>query len=299
MRVLITGGTGLLGKALVETAPSEWEILATHHRNRPPLEWIHRFHPLDLQNAAAAEKLLQDFRPNAVIHAASIGSVDEAERNESLVRSVNLEGTRSIGTASRRAGAFFVHVSSNAVFDGASPPYHEQSEPAPINRYGRIKLETERWVHENLPSSLRVRPILMYGWPLPRARDNAVTRWLSDLENGRPVQVARDIISMPLWAGSCAEVIWNGIRRRHTGIVHVAGADRMNLYEFARTVARAFDCEESLVQPIAHQELAGLAPRPRDTSFLTVRMEKEFGVRPLPVEEGLGRMLQSRVTDRT
>lgn len=293
-RVLITGGTGLLGKSLLETAPPDWEVLATSHRNRPPVEWVARFHPMELRNSSGIEKLIQTLRPDAVIHAASIGSVDEAERNEAAVRRVNLEGARSVGSASRRSGAFFVHISSNAVFDGAAPPYDEQARPYPANRYGKIKLETEEWVRQSIPGSLIVRPILMYGWPLPGARDNAVTRWLADLENGRPVQAASDVVSMPLLGSNAAEVIWAGIRRRKTGIVHAAGADRLTLSDFARAVARVFGCDEALVQPVAGRDLRGLAPRPKDTSFVTSRMEREFGVRPAGVQEGLAKMLHSR-----
>ena len=291
-RILITGGTGLLGKTLLETAPSGWDVQATHHLHEPPAGWAGRFHPLDLREADSIGRLIQNIRPDAVIHTASIGSVDQAEQDPAGVRAVNVEGTRFVAQACRRAGAFLVHISSNAVFDGLHPPYSEESQVCPANRYGQIKLEAEEAVQVTGAAHLIIRPILMYGWPLPGGRENAVTRWLSQLEHGQTVKAARDIYSMPLSASNCAEAVWAGALRRETGILHVAGADRLSLADFARRVAETFGQDPAKVLQVASRDLPGLAPRPTDTSFVTLRMERTLGVRPAGVSEGLAGMLQ-------
>ncbi len=295
LRVLITGGTGLLGKSLLETAPAGWEVHATFHRNPPPAEWRDRFHPLDLEDAGAAGRLVRELRPEAVIHTASVGSVDEADRDPVRVRQVNVEGTRAMAHACRRAGAFLVHISSNAVFDGLHPPYSENSPLCPVNRYGQIKMESEQVARDLAGDScLIVRPILMYGWPLPGGRDNAVTRWLSSLEEGRGIEAACDIFSMPLSAASCARTLWAGLRQGRSGIVHVAGADRLSLFDFARRVAQLFGHNAAAVSGVPAQAIRGFVRRPPDSSFITRRMEEDFGVRPIGVLEGLSSMLRCR-----
>ena len=293
-RVLITGGTGLLGKTLLETAPAGWDLQATHHRNGPPAGWAWRFHPLDLRDADSIGRLIQNIRPKAVIHTASIGSVDQAEQDPAGVRAVNVEGTRFVAQACRRAGAFLVHISSNAVFDGLHPPYSEESPVCPANRYGQIKLEAEEAVKGTGAAHLIIRPILMYGWPFPGGRQNAVTRWLAELEAGKTVQAACDLFSMPLAVSNCAETIWAGILHSKSGIVHVAGADRLSLADFARKVAETFGQDPARVIPVLSRELPGFAPRPPDTSFVTRRMEQELGVRRASVSEGLAGMLQQQ-----
>lgn len=293
-RVLITGGTGLLGKSLIESVPAGWEAGVTWHRNLPPEEWRSGFHPLDVRNASAGEGLISHFKPDAVIHTASVGSVEEAERDPEGVARVNVEGTAHVARACARAGAFLVHISSNAVFDGQSPPYSEESPLKAVNRYGEIKIESERRVRESGAAWLIVRPILMYGWPFPDGRENAVTRWLTQLERGGEVEAAQDITSMPLSAAHCAEVIWAALERRLTGILHVAGADRVTLFRFAQETARVFGFDPGAVTPVPSSHWPALAPRPRDTSFVTRRMETELGIRPMGITEGLTRMLRAR-----
>ena len=294
-RVLITGGTGLLGKALLEATPSGWEIFATHCRNQPPVEWESRFSPLDVRQRESVESLFAKIRPDWVIHTASIGSVDEAERNPDAVFAVNVAGTRNIGTACAQTGALLVHISSNAVFDGTDPPYHEASLTRPANQYGTQKIEAEEWIRRHLSRFLIIRPILMYGWPFPGGRDNVVTRWLAHLEQGRTVPAAQDLFSMPLWVGNGAEAIWAAVSQGRQGIYHLAGADPLSLFEFAQETARAFGLEERLVLPATHAELGLPAPRPQNTSFVTTKMEQELGVRPVGVREGLSIMQKSRL----
>ncbi len=294
LRVLITGGTGLLGKTLLEDRPGGMEVSATYHHHAPPPEWRSRFFPLDICDKTSVLDLWRTVRPEIVIHTASVGSVDEAELNPAWVRRVNVEGTRHVVEASRQAGAFLVHISSNAVFDGLNPPYKEDSVPSAVNLYGEIKSEAEAEVRENRLPHLIVRPILMYGWPFPGGRSNAVTRWLSQLEKEQTVEVAEDIISMPLWIKNCAETIWAGITQKRTGIVHVAGADRVNLFAFAQEMSRVFGCDERLLIPVPSAHITGLAPRPWETSFDTTQMSQEFGVRPIGLREGLTLMRQSR-----
>ncbi len=293
-QVLITGGTGLLGKTLLETVPAGIRAFATYHRLPPPKEWQDRFKQMDVLQETIVQDLLNWFKPQIVIHTASIGGVDEAERNPDSVRLVNLEGTQAILRTCKKFGATLIYISSNAVFDGSAPPYREHSPLRAVNRYGQFKIEAERLVASSGVPHLIVRPILMYGWPLKGGRGNAVTRWLEKLEKAEPVEAAEDIVSMPLWVGDCARTIWEGVLKERRGIVHVAGGDRVSLARFAQEVCSVFDCDPRLVRPVQSKELTGLAPRPRDTSFSTERMRKEFGIDPAGIRKGLTLMRECR-----
>jgi len=294
-RILITGGTGLLGGALLDAATEGEEVFATYYHNLPPAEWRHRFYPLDVRDEAAVMQLLESVRPHIVIHTASRGSVDEAERDPDGVRRVNVDGTLAVARVCARLGARVVFISSNAVFDGAHPPYAEDSPVRAMNRYGALKIEAEARLRELRQPHLVIRPILMYGWPWPGGRENVVTRWLSQLEQGQPVEVAADVTSMPLLSTNCAQAVWAAARLGRCEIYHVAGADRVSLVEFARATAREFDADERLVVAVPSAQLSGLAPRPLDTSFVTARMERELGVRPVGIAEGLASLHRTRI----
>ena len=296
---LVTGGTGLLGTALLETAPPGWDVVATFH-SRPPAEpWRGLFHQLDVRDAAAVRTLVAAVRPDVVIHTASVGSVEDAERRPEEVRAVNLGGTQAVGRACEEQGARLVFISSNAVFDGTRPPYAEGDPVLAVNRYGGIKIEAEAWIRERCRAlAAIIRPILLYGWPLPGGRGNVVTRWLESLEERRPIEVDPRLWTMPLLAANAAAAVWAAAGHARTGIYHVAGADRLPLMEFARRVARVFHRDERLIQPASAAFVAQFAPRPLDTSFVTTKMVEELGVRPLGVTEGLALLQRARVASR-
>jgi dTDP-4-dehydrorhamnose reductase len=293
-RVLITGGTGLLGHALLQSAPEGWDVAATFHRQLPSPGSRHPFRPLDIMDDEAVLDTVSQFRPTIVIHTASVGSVDVAERDPDSVRRINVGGLQSVARACERVGARMALISSNAVFDGSHPPYAEDAPRRAANAYGAIKIEAEEWLEQSGLSHVIFRPIMMYGWPLPGGRSNAVTRWLADMEAGRPVDVASDIVSMPLLVSNGADAIWAGLKGDRRGVYHLAGADRVTLVDFARETARAFGCCDSLVMPVPSARFAGLAPRPLDTSFITSRMSQQLGVRPVGIREGLLEMLSMR-----
>ncbi|MBI1952749.1 MAG: SDR family oxidoreductase [Candidatus Omnitrophica bacterium] len=294
MRVLITGGTGLLGKTLLETAPQGCEVLATHHHLPPPAAWKDRFLAMDLLDELDLFRLLTQVRPDAVIHTAGVGSVDQAERDPESVSRINVGGTQVLAELCQRLKIFLAAVSSNAIFDGDNPPYSEESARRPINRYGQLKVKAEDAVRASGCRHLIVRPILMYGWPWPGGRGNVVTRWLERLEEGKKIPVAREVMSMPLRAEDCSRAIWTALERGMTGALHVAGPQRLPLTEFALAVCRIFGFAENLVKPVAGALLHGLAPRPKDTSFVTRRMSEELEVKPMGVEEGLTSMRERR-----
>jgi dTDP-4-dehydrorhamnose reductase len=293
-RILITGGTGLLGQALLHSVPEGWDVAATFHRQLPPPGSARRFRPLDISDDEAVLDAVSQARPAIVIHTASIGSVDAAERDPDSVRRINVGGLQAVARACESVGARIALISSNAVFDGSHPPYAEDAPRKAANAYGAIKIEAEEWLEQSGLPHVVFRPIMMYGWPLPGGRSNAVTRWLGDMEAGRSVEVASDIVSMPLLVGNAADAIWAGLKGDCSGVYHLAGADRVTLVDFARETARVFGCRDSLVVPIPSARFAGLAPRPLDTSFITSRMSQQLGVRPVGIREGLLQMLRTR-----
>src|SRR3990172_11608223 len=128
MRILITGGSGQLGRDL-QLAMGEHQVRAFSHAE------------LDVTDAEAVDEALQGFRPELVIHAAALTDTARCEREPDLAHAVNALGARNVAVACGDVGAAMVYVSTNEVFDGAkAEPYVESDEANPINAYGRSKL---------------------------------------------------------------------------------------------------------------------------------------------------------------
>ena len=294
-RVLITGGTGLLGVNIQRIAPKDLEIFSIYFPERPlPLQLPFPILVADVSDRKQMQSVFEWAMPDVVIHTAAVGSVDFAERNREQTRKVNVGGTEVVVALCQIFKSQIIYISSNAVFDGRTPFYSETAPVNPINYYGQLKVDAENIVRESTIPWAIVRPILMYGWPYPGERDNPVVWWVRSLEDGKPIKVVDNVFTKPLPAWSCAEVVWEVIRQHRTDLYHAAGRDHISLYQFALLTAEIFGLDARLITPVPDSYFPEIAPRPRDTSFDTSKMENELGVGTIAVKDGLVRMKSER-----
>ena len=288
--VLVTGGTGLLGKGLEETMPSGWRTVSLHQRDYKVEGSKSRHLVLDIRDKRAVDRLFAKSPFDAVVHAAGIASVDYVERHYAESLESNIVGTLNVTSAARRAGTHLIYISTNAVFDGKNAPYEENAPVHPINKYGGLKVECERLVRETLEHWTIVRPILMYGWNHVVTRPNPATWIYEKLMRGERIQMVDDVWENPLYNISCGEALWAIVRKRPEGVFHLAGKDSVNRWQFAKRVAEAFDLDASLIDRVSSKAFPDIAPRPRNTTFVTSRMERELNVKPMSLREGLAAM---------
>jgi dTDP-4-dehydrorhamnose reductase len=288
--ILITGGTGLLGKGMEETAPPGWRIVGVHQRDYLVEDAKAKHLVLDIRDKRAVDRLFARHPFDAVVHAAGIASVDYVEKHYAESLESNIVGTLNVTSACRQRGIHLVYISTNAVFDGTQAPYRESDPVRPVNKYGQLKVDCERLVRETLERFAIVRPILMYGWNHVVTRPNTAT-WIYDkLLRGEEIRIVDDVFENPLYNHQCGRALWALLHKKASGVFHVAGKDTVNRHEFALAVAKVFGLDAALIHPVKSSHFPDIAPRPRNTSFVTARMERELGVAPMSLEEGLKAM---------
>lgn len=284
MRVLITGGSSLLGKYLEITKPESVDLHSTWFTNYVGDCSYH----LDVCNKSQVAYVFEKAKPEIVIHCAAVGSVDYTEAHFTETRQVNVFGTENVLKASQDFKALFVYISTNAVFDGSAPPYDETRHRQPVNRYGSIKREAENLIM-GCRNWLIIRPFMLYGWPYHGGRSNWFVTILAKLEKGETVKLVDDTYWQPSLAEDVAGAIWQLAQAATWGVTevyHVASDERVSLYEFGLKIAEVWGYDAALVQPIKSESLKGIALRPKDTTF---RLDKihELGIKLRGIEEGL------------
>jgi len=295
MRILITGGTGLLGLALVDTANADYEISATYVGDYTQSDTDRvKYVKLDIRNIEGHSRLFREFKPEAVIHTAGVGSPDQAEKHKEETEKINIDGIRNIINHCEAHRSKFIYISSNGIYDGQNAPYKEEVEASPINYYGEIKLEGERLTRGCAVPHAIVRPILMYGWNHPFERPNIVTFAISQLKKGAKVFAYDEVYVTPLFARNCAEAIWKIIEKGKYETFNIGGSQRASVYELVRNAAGIFGLDANLVLPVKQGFFSELVKRPRDTSYDTEKMRKVLGVKPLSINEGLMLMKKSK-----
>lgn len=291
MKVLITGGSGLLGSALLRSIPEGFEVAATY-RSAIPAQISGGYDPyqLDLCDRDLLMNIIDQVSPELVIHTASIGNVDYCEQHPEESRQVNVLGTHYIIEACISHHCRLIYTSSNAVFDGDHAPYAEGDQPNPKHQYGKTKLAAEQLILASGLDAAIIRPILMYGWHTQAQRSNFVTWLLGELSQENPVRLLDDVYCNPIPVSQCAEAIWVSGRKKHTGLFHIAGKDRVSMYELGLAVARIFGFDTARLQPVSRNDLPQLVHRPADTTYRTDKMERVLGLIPRSLREGLKQM---------
>ena len=220
-RVLITGGSGYLGRHLAQRAVGEWGgALAYTTHSRDPLDWPQGV-ALDVRDGPAVARLVADFAPDAILHTAGSNTTPD-------MMAVIVEGTRHVVAAAMAAGARLVHLSTDAIFDGTSAPYDETARPAPLHDYGRAKAAAEQLVSAH-PNAVIVRTSLIYGL---EEMDNGTAWMAAALRAGQPVTLFTNQWRNPVWVESLARACLELADSDYCGVLNVAGRQAMSRADF-------------------------------------------------------------------
>lgn len=218
MNVLVTGAGGQLGRALLASAPADAEVAGLVRAD------------LDIADADAVRAAVAAHAPALIINAAAYTAVDKAESEGEAARAINATGPANLAAAARDAGARFVHVSTDFVFDGVSGvPYRPDAPTAPIGAYGLTKREGEVAVAQALPSALIVRTAWVYG----TTGGNFVRTMLRLMAERDEVRVVADQIGTPTFAGGLAAALWALDAAGGQGIHHWTDSGAASWYDFA------------------------------------------------------------------
>jgi dTDP-4-dehydrorhamnose reductase len=294
MRVVITGVTGLLGKYLFENSPPNFSIFGISKSGLPNLLLQKNFtySKINVEDTGSLFTYLHETRPDTIIHLAGEGSVDKIQGNIGQYQNLNEQIPSFLAKHCVLNDIKFIYISSNAVFGQTKKKISDYDSPFPINDYGLLKSRTESRVASINNESLIVRPILMYGKPLPNRRSNLVMNWIESLSNLKPVDVVSDVLTEPLFARDCADIIWKLIKLDASGPVNVSGGVLMSLYDFAILTCEVFGLDQSLINSVKLSSLTQIAPRPNRTSYDLKRLIQDFHINPLPPISGLSSLFQ-------
>lgn len=247
MRILVMGHRGMLGSDLVEVLGGDHEVFGVD---------VAEF---DITSAADCVRVLEEYRPEAVVNAAAYTDVDGCEINREACFAVNAVGVRNVAEACRAAGAKAVHYSTDYVFDGTKrEPYLEDDVCRPINAYGESKRKGEEALAETLERHLLIRTAWLYG----RGGKNFVKAILAKVKDEGTLRVVDDQVGSPTFTLDLAQATKLLLELDCTGTYHVTNRGVCSWYEFARRILEYAQVAGITVVPIKSGELNRKAARP-------------------------------------
>jgi dTDP-4-dehydrorhamnose reductase len=290
MRVLVTGSNGLVGTKVLERllqSPTDQPIGAYHESRANEYLGEFPFWWLDVSDPESVTSVLDETRPDAVVHAGAFTNVDAAERDRELAHEINADGTENLARACAARGVRLVYLSTEYVFDGTAGPYRETDPVNPIGWYAETKLAGERAVRAAGGSWAIARTTVVYGYAA-HVRANFVLWLVGQLREGKRVRIVEDQIGSPTLAENLAEMVLALAASNVHGVFNTAGADVLSRLDFSRRIAETFGLDAGLIDATTTAALGQAAPRPLQAGLLMDTFRAAFPAVPvLGVAEGL------------
>jgi dTDP-4-dehydrorhamnose reductase len=273
MNILLTGKNGQVGWELQRALLPLGSVAAFGHRE------------LDLADAAAVRRKLDEVRPDAIVNAAAYTAVDKAESEAELANAVNAAAPALLAQEAARRGALLIHYSTDYVYDGAkAAPYVETDRTNPLGAYGRSKLAGEAGIRASGCDHLIFRTSWVYA-----ARGANFLRTILRLAAEREeLRIVADQVGAPTWSRLIAEATAHALRQAmqersggtfDSGVFHLAAAGETSWHGFAAAiVAGRGGLRVKTVTPITTADYPLPAARPANSRLDTAAFRARFGL---------------------
>lgn len=254
MKLLITGGNGMLGRTLRRRFSPRHEVFSADLPD------------VDVTSKQSLDEAFAAFRPDAVIHCAAMTKVDDCESNEEFAFRLNGMGSANVARACAAGGARLISISTDYVFDGRREEgaYAESDATFPCTVYGKSKLAGERSVMDILPSATILRIAWLYG---PGGPSFVHTMARLGAQEGPPLKVVDDQHGNPTSTDVVADALEFLLERPEiTGVVHGTCEGTCTWHGLASELFRILKLKRQIV-PCSTEEFPRPAPRPANSAL--------------------------------
>lgn len=256
---LVIGGSGFLGRETVPALSERYHVLSTGRREHGPDTLA-----LDLRDADAVARVVHDLRPAAVVALAAYRDPDACEDAPEETRRLNTEPYRVL-TRLLAPETPLVFVSTDYVFDGDHPPYHEHDERRPVNVYGESKRDAEDSV-ASFPGGVIVRVPLLMGWTADPGASGFFSQLIGDLRAREPRLLDDTLARRPTWTRDAARAIARLLCNHERGMFHFSTSRRWTRYQAAVEMAGIMGWPHDHCRP-SDAVVPRRARRPRDAQL--------------------------------
>ena len=263
MKILITGGKGMLGRTLLRELGSATEGERSDNEiviaDLP--EW-------DITDDTGFVTKVGEVKPDLIVHCAAMTKVDDCEAKRDLAFKLNEEGSRNVALAAKACGARLFAISTDYVFSGEPPKepwaWSETDIPRPRTVYGASKFAGEQMIQMILPEAVIIRIAWLYGSGGP-----SFIHTMAKLgaQEGAPLKVVNDQRGNPTSTKTVADVIkFLMMKPDVSGIVHGTCEDQCTWYDLTVELFRLLGLKREVV-PCTTEEFPRPAPRPHNSAL--------------------------------
>ncbi|GBC07082.1 hypothetical protein RclHR1_07230009 [Rhizophagus clarus] len=279
MKVIVTGASGLLGRAVYKTIKetnSNYEVIGlAKSRVKNDLK------QLDLTDKSAVESLIEEIKPDVLIHCAAERRPEVVEKNQEVAFELNVNTTENLAKLSLKYKFLLIYISTDYVFDGKNPPYEVDDTPNPINLYGNTKYQGELAIQKiNPDTSIILRVPILYGEAESPAESSVNILVDSVKDSSKKADINNISKRYPTNVEDVARVIKDlAVKRIEQnnpikGISHFSANEMFTKYEICKTFAKILNCSIDHLNPADSQPPSAAAKQPLNSHLSNKRLEE-------------------------
>ena len=283
MKFLVTGSAGLVGSQVVKDLTKQnHTVYSCYHDEKPSHGTSIQ---LDITDQDKIIQILQEIKPDRIIHLAAMTNVDQCETQQELAILLNAKSTEILAKQAAKQNAFFVYVSTDYVFDGIKGMKKEDDSTNPLGFYGKSKLEGEFTLNKLASSWCIARTSTPFGI---HHKKKSFPLWIKEsLEAKKEIPVLVDQLTSPTYVPNLSKMLIEVATRQITGVIHLAGATRISRYDLAELVADKLSLDKKFLIQTNTDEMNWKAQRPRDSSLDVSLATEILNEKPQEIEHSL------------
>ena len=289
-KILITGGSGVLGQYLNIEAAKENEILTLYKNNVGNCDEFKSI-KADIINFNLMKEIFYSFKPNVVIHTAAVTNpILLPGQDPKDVFNINVTATKNIAELCKQFNAKLIYISTDLVYAGyRDSMLKEDAKLIPVSLYAETKLIGEMKVKETLENYLILRTALLYGFGLNHSRCH-FHKMNEELKNGKPIKLFVDQFRTPISLQETVHIITKIAQMDITNeIINLGGVERASRYELVEILCSFAGYDKSLLQKITLDDVPQL-PKVEDVSLNTDKLQS-LGIKQMSIEESIRGMI--------
>ncbi len=278
-KVLIIGGSGLLGSALVNMFEDAY---VTYNSTKINIENSFK---LDISDIDSLKFLLEKIEPETIIVTAALTDVDKCEIHPELAYKINRDPFPTIISYLRGRSGRLIQVSTDYVFSGEKGNYREEDERNPLNVYGRSKMEAEDLIIASDINYTIIRTSGIFGANRSTGKTNFFTWIYNNLREKREINLVTDQYYSPALNMILARAIEEIYDREINGIIHFSSLDFVSRFDFGNIIAEIFDLDRKSIKPVKMEDMKWNAKRPNNSSLNNDRALRTLYTKPVAVSQ--------------
>src|SRR3989339_301037 len=263
MKILLIGSDGQMGTDLMKVFGENNKPNGTTAK-RSGNNWSIKgltIKDIDITDSAQTRRIIEEYKPDAVINTAAYHNVPECEKNPDQEFLVNTIAVRNLANTCRACRVKLIHFSTDYVFDGRKMrAYNETDAPNPLNVYAISKLAGEFFV-KLMPDYYVIRVASLFGTAgcLGKGGTNFVESMLKLAKIGKPLQITSNITSSPTYTYDAAVKIKEMLASNYpAGLYHLTNSGYCTWYEFALEIFKQSNIKIKVESKEEQEEQAGV-----------------------------------------